>query len=661
MTKSGFYLTFGLILCLQFIKAQEYKIFSPDKKTKLTIGIQDKISYTIHYENKVLIAPSNIFIHINGLEVNSESCEIEKVDTNSINQKIIPFVKEKRALIPDIYNELKISFKNRTGLNFRVYNDGVAYQFQTDIANEIIVVNETAEFNLPAGSLLYYPAVSKRPDADIFHTSFEENYNKSSIDTLKSGFLAFTPVLAEIKGLPKLLISESDVKDYPGMFLEKGNLTGLIARFAPYPLMEKVAGREFRQKIVTERADFIAKTNGKRTFPWRVVAIAPTDADILLNDLVYRLAAETEIKDKSWIKPGKSTEEWITGLNLYGVDFEAGLNTATYKYYIDFAKRFGFEYVMLDAGWSDVNDLLKITPGMDMEEITSYASKNKIGLILWTQALTLQQQMEQAFAQFKKWGIKIIMTDFIDRNDQAAINFMSHFADECAKNHFMCMIHGAPVPAGFSRTWPNMLTREAVLGSEYNAWSTRANPDHDLLLPFIRMFSGPMDYEPGLMQNSTKNQPVKMGFEKVIAQGTLMHQMAMFVVYESPLQLFSGNLSDAIREPDLMGFLGKIPTTWDETLIFEAELGNYILEARRNKNTWYIAGINNWEPKEFSLPLDFLAKGTYLVQIARDGINAARNPQDYKIEKKLMARTGHLLVKLAPGGGYLAKITKIND
>ncbi|TAL59106.1 MAG: glycoside hydrolase family 97 protein, partial [Bacteroidetes bacterium] len=401
-----------------------------------------------------------------------------------------------------------------------------------------------------------------------------------------------------------------------------------------------------------------ARTKGPRTFPWRIIAIAPTDASILTNDIVYRLAPDPDFSDFTWIKPGKSTEEWITGLNLYNVDFEAGLNTETYKYYIDFAARFGFEYVMLDAGWSDVNDLFKITPGMDMEEITGYAKKKGIGLILWTQAMTIEKQMDEALQQFKKWDIKIVMTDFIDRDDQVAINFLHRFAAECARFKFMCMIHGAPKPAGFSRTYPNMLTREGLLGSEYNAWSSKAAPEHDLMLPFIRMFSGPMDYEPGILQNATKGQTVKMGFEKVIAQGTRMHQIAMFVIYDSPLQLFAGNLSDAIREPELMKFLGKIPTVWDETKILNAQLGKYISEVRRNGEDWYLASMNNWTPQQFSIPLDFLEDGVYTVEIASDGINATRNPEDYKLKKSDVTAKDSIKVKLAPGGGFVARIQK---
>ena len=293
-----------------------------------------------------------------------------------------------------------------------------------------------------------------------------------------------------------------------------------------------------------------------------------------------------------------------------------------------------------------------------MEVITRYAKEKGIGLILWTQANTLDRQMSEAMEQFKKWDIKIVMTDFIDRDDQQAINFYHRFARECAKNKFMCMIHGAPKTAGFSRTYPHMLTREGVLGSEFNAWSSRVNPEHDMLIPFIRMAAGPMDYEPGILQHASKQYTVKMGMERVIAQGTRMHQIAMFMIYESPLQLFSGNLSDAYREPELMTFLGKIPTVWDETRILKAELGNYILEARRHGDQWFIGAMNAWQPQDFTLTPDFLGEGTYVMETASDGINAERNPHDYALKTVEITAKSPLTIHLAPGGGYVARISK---
>jgi alpha-glucosidase len=649
-----------LLLMFCLVKAQEdnYILKSPNQKITVLVKSHHSITYEVLYEDKNLIYPSAVSFSLISNAGKKSKEGPPKVTHRQVKESVIPVVKEKRAVIPDIYNELVLEFKNNISLVLRAYDDGVAYRFETSLPDSVAIVNELATFSLAPGSTLIYPNVNLRPGADIFHTAFEDPYSVSNFDTLHQDILAYSPVLIHMEGFPKIVITESDVYDYPGMFLSKGTGSSLQGKFAPYPLEEILSGEEFKLKTVTRRADYIAKTTGNRSFPWRVIAIAPNDADLLVNDLVYRLARAPELSSYDWIKPGKSTEEWITGLNLYGVDFEAGLNTKTYKYYIDFASRIGFEYVMLDAGWSDVNDLFEITPGMDMDEITSYAIQKGVGLILWTQAATIERQMKDIIPQFKKWGIKIIMTDFIDRNDQLAIQFMEWFARECANEEFMCMIHGSPIPAGFSRTFPHMLAREGVLGSEYNIWSVNANPEHDLLIPFIRMVAGPMDYEPGILQNATAMHTAKMGFEKVIAQGTRMHQIAMFVVYESPLQLFSGNLSDAYREPELMEFLGRIPTVWDETIILHAKLGKYIVEARRLGEEWFIAAINDWDPVEFDIPLDFLPEGEFNLEIASDGINAGKNPHDYRIDNLKSSRNQLLKIKLAPGGGYVARISK---
>lgn len=650
-----------LILLLFFAAAckkesRTFTVSSPDSSISVSVTAGDRLTYSVFYKNILLIKPSEIALHLENGSIIGKQPVVTDTIFRRVNDTINPVIKEKSAIIPDIYNELVVKLSDGFELHIRAYNDGLAYRFAVNGSDSMTVINERALFVMNQDMRLYYPRVVRRPDADIYHTSFEEPYSTGLLDSLDGNALVFTPVLLRAEGLPSVLITESDVNDYPGMFLTKHMGNALSGRFALYPAQERVSGSEFKQKVVSRRAKYICKTAGPRTFPWRVIIIAGKDKDLPANNMVYRLAPDPEFDSHNWIKPGKSTEEWITGLNLYGVDFNAGLNTATYKYYIDFAQKFGFEYVMLDAGWSDVNDLFKITPEMDMEEITSYAKQKGIGLILWTQALTIEKQMKEALEQFRKWDIKIIMTDFIDRNDQKAVNFMHSFARECAKNGFMCMIHGAPIPAGFSRTWPNMLTREGVLGSEYNIWSAKANPEHDLQLPFIRMVAGPMDYEPGLLQNAGKEHTAKLGFEKVIAQGTLMHQMAMFVVYDSPLQLFSGNISDAVREPLLIQMVGRIPTVWDETRIIEAKFGDYIVEARRSGNTWYIAAMNDWQPVNFKVPLDFLQTGNHNIEIASDGINASRNPHDYTIEKRIVTSVDSLNIQLAPGGGYVAVI-----
>lgn len=641
------------------LQASVTRLKSPDERLKVVVTVDGSISWRVDFEGIPLLLPSEIDLQLDVPDILPGMHQTRNLVRRTVSDTIFPVVREKRAFIPDHYNELLLEMNGGISLQFRAYNDGVAYRFISSVEGEVTVLGETARFSFPGSTEVYYAAVEKRPDADKFHTSFEEPYRKGSLTLLEEEALFMVPLLCRIPGGLNVLIAESDVYDYPGMFISKTGGSVLGAVFPPAPLKDSVWGEEFRYRKVMERASFLAKTNGSRTYPWRILAVETLDGGLLSNDIVYRLAAPAPEADYSWIKPGKSTEEWITGLNLYGVDFEAGLNTETYLYYIDFAARFGLEYVMLDAGWSDVNDLRKINPDMDMEAITQYARKKGVGLILWTQALTFERQAKEVLGIFQAWDIKVIMTDFIDRNDQEAINFMDSFASLCADKGFMCMIHGAPPPAGFSRTHPNMLTREGVLGSEYNIWSDEANPIHDLLLPFIRMPSGPMDYEPGILQHATREQSGKMGFERVIAQGTRMHQAAMFVIYDSPLQLFSGNLSDAMGEPEFMEFLGAIPTVWDETQIIAAKLGEFAVILRRSGNEWFLAAMNDWTPAEFSIPLEFLEKGEYCAEIAEDGINASRNPHDYRISTEYFSSRDILPVRLAPGGGYVARFRPI--
>ncbi len=455
----------------------------------------------------------------------------------------------------------------------------------------------------------------------------------------------------------KVVITESDLEDYPGMFLKASERNLLEGVNAGYPLEVKMNAGEFPQEVVTRRADYIAHTKGTRTFPWRVFMVSEKDRQLPSNDLVYRLGSPSRVTDTQWIKPGKGTDEWIIGINLFNIPFKAGINTETYKYYIDFAKRFGFERIMMDAGWSETADLFKINPNINMEEISSYAKEKGISLSMWTLASTLDRQLEPALEQFKKWNVDFIMTDFMDRDDQKMVNFYHRIARACAEKKIMVMFHGAFKPAGFSRTWPNAVTREGVLGSEYNIWSDKAHPDHDLLLPFIRMTAGPMDYEPGILDNATKSTFRPIG-EKVMSMGTRMHQAAMFVVYESPIQLFSGNPSQGLLEPAFMHLIGRIPTVWDETIILDGEVGEYIITVRKKDNNWYVAGMTNWTGRTISVDFSFLDDGDYEATLALDGVNANRYPSDYTLTKQTLSKKSELNITLANGGGFVVMLEK---
>lgn len=652
------------ILCLLFVsflgqaapRPFQRQITSPDGRIVLTVTVMDSTRYAVTYAGQPLIHPSVIAMTLANGRSLAVGEAVRRDRVRSVRDSIVPPVVTKRRLIRDHFTELTLDYKGNYALLFRVYDDGVAYRFQTNLPDSITVRQETARFSLSSNPTVYFPAVQKRKDADRFHTSFEELYSIASLNQMSDTTLAFSPILvAGAAKTPRLVITESDLEDYPGMFLAKEG-QALKGVFAPVPLAERMTDGEFPQLVVTRRADFIARTIGKRRFPWRVLVIGSYKT-LPETDLVYRLAAPSRLKDVSWVRPGTCTDEWITNINLFNVPFRAGINTATYKYYVDFAKRFGLDRILLDAGWSEYKDLFKINPDLDMTELAAYAKSQGIGLSMWTLCSTLDRQLEPALKQFNDWGVDFIMTDFMDRDDQKTVQFYTRIAEACARHRIMIMFHGAYKSAGFERTWPNAITREGVLGSEFNIWSNKVTPEHDVLLPFIRMVAGPMDYEPGLLENTTKDQ-FKPVAGKVMSQGTRCHQLAMFVVYDSPMPIFSGNPSQAYLEPAFMEFLGTIPPAFDDTQVLDAQLGDYIVTARRKGPDWYIGGMTDWTPRDLDLSLRFLGEGTFEATVCSDGINADRNPVDYQLITQTVRAGDPLKVHLAPGGGFVIRLRR---
>lgn len=632
-----------------------FELRSPNGDIIVRIYTDMGLKYNVLYKKRPLLENAAAALILSDGTILGQEVAVRHAMRRTIRDSIVPVVREKRAYIPDVFNELALHCAGNFRIIFRAYDDGVAYRFLTTFPDSITITNEIAHFRFPDNPTVYYPAVQPRADADIFHSSFESVYTASLLDTLPEKHLAFSPVLLTQPAAPSIAITESDLLNYPGMFLQKSERGMLKGVFAPSPIRIRVTEGEFPQQIVTARHPWIARRAGTGYFPWRVIIIAPTDADLLQNDLVYRLASPNRLPETDWIKPGASTEEWIIGSNLYNVPFKAGINTETYKYYIDFAHRFGLEYVMLDAGWSDVKDLFRITPGMNIDSIADYARSKNVSLILWTLSMTLDRQLDSALQHFQRWGVRCIMTDFMDRDDQQMVQFYQRIAEATAKYRIMVMFHGAFKPAGLQRTYPHLITREGLLGSEFNIWSNLVTPEHDLQLPFIRQLSGPMDYEPGILDNATQQTFRPIG-TKVMTQGTRTHQLAMFVVYESPLQMFSGNPSTGSREPEFMELLGSLPTTWDELQVIQAKFSDHLVLARRHGQDWYLAAMNDWTPYQTTLSLDFLPPGKYKATICADGVNADRYASDYTISEKTLLPSDSLIVRLAPGGGWVARL-----
>ncbi len=647
----------SIITCL----AQEdtLQICSPSNTLCIKVWKAEKLTYTIHQDGLPIVSPSFIDLIPEKFPSLAASKGIRSSETREVDRKIIAEVPEKRKHIPDRYTQLLIHFKTPYKVEFRAYDDGVAYRIGTSFKDSITIAGEIAEFHFPGQPSAYFPRVKKRDNVDIFHTSFEEEYPLVRLDSLADGTLGYSPILVVPAKGPKIGITESDLFDYPGMFLGGTATPGLKGVFAPYPAEEASTDELYSQRIVTKREPYIARTKGDRWLPWRVLIIAGEDRDLPANDLVYRLAEPSRIADPSWIRPGLLTDEWITGINLFNVPFKAGLNTASYKYYIDFAKRFGFKRIMMDAGWSDNNDLFKVNPDISMDTLVAYAREKDVKISMWTLAMTLEKQLEPALNQFKAWGVDFIMTDFMDRDDQKMVRFYERIAAACANHKIMIMFHGSYPPKGFNRTYPNAVGREGLLGSEYNIWSDRVTPGHDLVLPFTRMLAGGLDYEPGQLNNAgkTATRPVE---GTVTSPGTRAHQLAMFVVYDSPMQLFSGNPSEALMEPEFMDLLGSLPTTWDETYIPAASIGEYIVTVRRKGDSWFVAGMSDWQERDLPVNFDFLKEGVYRATLCTDGVNADRYAADYTLEKGvIITKNDRRTVHLAPGGGFLFRLEKV--
>ncbi len=637
--------------------SQSLQLLSPDKTIKVYVQINNQLTYSVFVDDEKILDSSLINMQLNSGILLSSNLQIKSNKTKSVNEIIVAQIPVSRKNIPDVYNELTINFKNNFAVIFRAYNDGVAYRIATSFKDSIIVQNEIAQFNFSNSPHAWTPVIHKRDDADVYHTSFEELYSYNALESLSNNDYMFNPVLVNTTNDIKVAITESDLDDYPGMFLRGISSNTLQSAFAPYPSEEKMVDGDYPEMVVSKRADFIARTNGTRNFPWRVLLIAREDKDLPANDLVYRLATPTKIEDASWIHPGKCTDEWIIDINLFNVPFRSGVNTASYKYYIDFAKRFGFDRIMMDAGWSNTKNLFDINPNINMDFIAAYAKQQGIKISMWTLSMTLNKQLDSALKQFQKWGVDFIMTDFIDRDDQPTVNFYKRIAEACAKAHLMIMFHGAYPPKGFNRTYPNNITREGVLGSEYNAWSDKVTASHNCIIPFTRMLAGPLDYEPGLLDNATSKQ-FKPIWGKVMSQTTRCQQLAMFVVYDDPLPIFSGNPSQGYLEPKFMELLGNIPAGWDTTIILDAKVGNYIITARRKNTDWYIGAMTDSSARNVNINLNFLNDGNYTATICKDGINADRNAMDYTIEEKTFTANDNLQIHLAPNGGFLVRLKK---
>jgi alpha-glucosidase len=653
---------FSLILALSCIaqKNKNYELKSPDGNIMLAIGAGEKLEWSVSSKSIPVISPSAISLQLGtgddlGKNVKIISSKNEKVNT------IIKAINYKKNIINDVYNQLTLNFKGSYGVVFRAYNDGIAYRFFIKKHGELTIVNEQADFNFDKDYKCYIPFVRDFRGDEQYIQSFEALYTEKNISQFSKDTLGFLPILIDLGNQKKAVITEADLEDYPGMFLKVNGAkeNSLLGVYAPYPLEEKQGGYKMLNRMISKRADYIAKVNGTRNFPWRVVIISDNDTSLLNNDMVQKLASPPRINDVSWIKPGKVAWDWWNDWNISHVDFRAGINTETYKYYIDFAAANKLEYIIIDEGWSNDLDLMEVSPKLNLQEIIDFGKQKNVGVILWAGWHAVDTKMDEVFAKYSAMGAKGFKIDFMDRDDQKMVSSLYAIAKKAAENKMLLDLHGMYKPTGLQRTFPNVVNFEGVKGMENVKWTPNDDvPHYDVTIPFIRMIAGQMDYTPGAMRNATKSnfRPIN---SMPVSQGTRCHQMAMYVVFEAPLQMLSDNPTAYMKEQECTDFIAKFPTTFDKTVALAGAVGEYAAMAREKNNTWYVGAMTNWNERDLDIDFSFLGTGNFEAEIFKDGINADRNATDYKREVMKITSGQKMKIHLAPGGGFAARITPV--
>lgn len=636
-----------------------YQITSPDVKLKVELSIKDDIRYSLSVDDELLLQDCKLELITN--QETTKSLKVKKISQQLKEESIeSPFYKTPK--IKAKYNDCIIELNNRQLLEFAVFNEGMAYRFSSKGMNDsdFIVENENVEFNFTQDRISFIPYSTnpKNPWAMAFQATYDVDF-LSKQNKERIGFLPVTIDCSSEKNPHlKVTLMESDVEHYPGMFIQPSG-TSLKGRFSQYPKsFDYYAWRI--QKYVTSKENYIAKCRGDRTFPWRIIGISYNDTEMPMNNLVYILASPNRIGDTSWVKPGKVAWDWWNDWGITGVDFKAGINMSTYKYYIDFASKYGLEYIILDEGWyaPKSGDMMKTIDDIDLPELVMYARSKGVKIILWTVFNVLNKDLEAACQKYSAMGIAGFKVDFLDRNDQEAVEMSYRIAETCAHYKLLLDFHGFYPPTGLNRTYPNILNFESVFGMEEVKWTepnTKDMPMYDVTFPFIRLQSGPVDFTPGGMRNATQSdfKPIN---NNPMTMGTRCHQMAMYVIHDSPLTMLADSPTSYEREPEFTSFLSKIPVLWDETRILSGEIGKYIVTARRKGENWYIAGQTNWNPKEACVPLTFLSSGKYLCILYQDGLNAEKNASDYKLSYSQVNSNTELKVEMASGGGFLMKL-----
>ncbi|MBO5546006.1 MAG: glycoside hydrolase family 97 protein [Bacteroidales bacterium] len=642
---------------------RHFELASPDGHLRLGVDAGPQITYTLDRDGVSVMAPSGLSVQLADGTAYDGSVRFEKALRRSVDDSFATPV-YKRSTVRDHFNELTLRYKT-FDLVFRAYDAGVAWRFVSRAKAGFTVRDEQAEFRFAEDVEATVPYVRHDSQADPYLNSFETYYQIHPLSAWKDD-IALLPTSFAMRNGWRVNITESDLLDYPGMYLKHLGGTALGGAYPPYPKEVVQGGHNRLQGIVRSKEDFIAKQPAGAALPWRIVAVATSDVRLLDSDLAYVLGRPAAGTDWSWVKPGKVAWDWWNDWNLYGVDFRAGINTQTYKYYIDFAAAHGIEYVILDEGWA-VNlqaDLFQVVPEIDLPEIVDYAGAKGVGIILWAGYWAMNRDIEGICKHYSEMGVKGFKVDFMNRDDQQMVQFFTRVAETAARYHLLVDFHGAFKPAGLQRPYPNVINHEGVNGLEQMKWAAAGTDQvtYDVQIPFIRMFAGPLDYTQGAMRNATRGNYRPVNSEPM-SQGTRCRQLAEYVIFEAPLTMLCDSPSNYLAEPECLQWMAEVPTVWDETVALAGRVGDYAAIARRKGDTWYVGAMTDWEARELEIDLRaFLPAGRYEMEVFRDGPNADRAARDYvrQTQTVTVAAERHILpVRMAPGGGWTARFRKL--
>ena len=634
------------------LAAKDYVVASPSGHLQMTISVGSGTSWSLAVEGETVLKDNKVSMVIDERALGADP-RVLRVRKGAVSEHIVaPFYRQ--AEFDASYNWLTLKMKGDWSLELRAYDDGVAYRFVTNRPDIRKVTSETAEFNFTQPYDMLVPFVHKRNDGDRYRSSFENLYVdvKAGDVATADGRLAFMPVYVDLGDNGRLLLMESDLWDYPGMLLRSTG-KGFEAEFPPYP-------NNIREQDA-KYLDYMNVVAGTRTFPWRIVAYGKDETALPINNMVYQLAQPCRLDDISWIRPGLSTWDWWNGFRRHGVDFKAGINTETYLYDIDFAAKYGLSYILIDDGWYKNRNIFTPKDDLDIPRICSYAAEKGVKVLLWVSKGSLGLKPEKAFEHYSKIGVAGFKVDFFDSQEAAMVNRINMYAEVAAKYHLLLDFHGIFKPVGLSRTYPNVINYEGVFGLENLKWCNPQRcdmPRNDVIIPFIRMAAGQMDYTPGALRNATRRD-FRSVSEKPMSMGTRAHQLACYVVFDAPLQMLCDSPSDYLKEDETTRWIISIPTVFERTSILDARIGEYVLTLREKDGIYYVGGMTNWDARDIEVDFGFLPEGEWRCRIFRDGVNADTVGEDYAVSESGIKPGSKETVHLAPGGGFVMIIEKI--